>query len=179
VSGPGGPVKRPPGADGPEDLPGEVSGLQKLRPLRTPRIGSPPAEPFGLTRERLSPIEQLSAQIAAQAGKLEQVLASQSQVVARQSQMALQIDGHGTATREKLSAIHEEMALLRHQLEDDHAPRIAAIEKTTAQKVGGGLLKGTKYGAYAGLAVLVLHGLTQQFPNLAPFIDPILGLIGQ
>jgi hypothetical protein len=59
----------------------------------------------------------------------------------------------------------------------DHAPRIAAVEKTATQKVGGAALWAGKYGALFWVVSAALRGAAKQWPEFAGLIDGVLGAL--
>lgn len=85
----------------------------------------------------------------------------------QQSQLVGTVEEHVASDERRSGLIHEELALIRATLLGDHAPRLAHVERTLPQRVGGGALAVGKYSIYVTAAVAVLNALAKQWPWLS------------
>jgi hypothetical protein len=106
-------------------------------------------------------------------------------VLKTQRQMALQLDGYGSALNQRFDLFHEELAIVRHDqarlvelVEKDHAPRIDAVEKTVQQKAKGFALKGGKYAAYLTAGSVLARLVAKAYPQFGDAIESFLGALG-
>ncbi len=107
-----------------------------------------PRQPFQLADEsRPVTLKDLSAQIGAVGSQVTQVLAAQHS-----------FDG-------RLNVFHQELAMLRHSVVIDHAPRIAAVEgKTVGQKA----VSAVKWVSVAATVLTVVAQIVASFrPDIA------------
>lgn len=127
-----------------------------------------PVEPFKNLTEP-SHVET-AATVQGIAGQLSEVLASHRDILARQRQMALQLDGFGQTLNGRFDVFHEELAMLRATVLADHEPRIGHVEKTLGSKVakGGGIL---------GLVLIAAPMLAEALPKYRALIEAIVGAL--
>lgn len=92
------------------------------------------------------------------------------EVLAVQRKMALQLDGFGQAMNRRFNIFHEELAMLRTTVTENHAPRLEKVEATMGQKVakGGGVL---------GILLLAGPLLADALPKYRSLIESILGAL--
>lgn len=88
------------------------------------------------------------------------------QVGKRQVQMASQIDGLGLVMRQRFDVLHEELALLRQVVTQDHAPRIDKVEDTLGQKMAKG-------GSVGAIIVVLLPLLSDVLPKWASVFERV------
>ncbi len=117
---------------------------------------------------------ELSAQMSANQSALASVIAGQEMVLSLQRKQGLQIDGLGSIVNQRFDILHKEVAILRATLMGDHAPRLEAVEKTTAQKAKGAALLGGKYTIVVLIGGAVLRGVGKAFPQFGDLIEAIL-----
>lgn len=126
-----------------------------------------PVEPFKHLTEP-SHVET-AATVQGIAGKLDEVLASHRDILARQRQMSLQLDGFGQTLNQRFDVFHEELAMLRATVLVDHGPRIGRVEKTLGSKVAKG-------GGIVGLVLLAGPMLAEAVPKYRGIIETVMGL---
>jgi hypothetical protein len=143
-----------------------MSDEGRKKPPPRPPFPRPVAEPF---RNLTEPSHvETAATVQGIAGKLDEVLASHRDILSRQRQMSLQLDGFGLAMNSRFDVFHEELAMLRATVLADHGPRIGKVETTLGQKAarGGGVV-----------AIILLAGpmLADALPKYRGLIDAIVG----
>lgn len=115
---------------------------------------------------------------------LAKVLELQGQILKRQQQLALMVDGAIATTARRFDVLHEEAALLRVTLsrpENDNDPAIPVdVErpKAPAQKVRAASVWAVKGASYLTTLAVVLRLIGRQFPEYEAAIDGLLGLFG-
>jgi hypothetical protein len=131
-------------------------------------------EPFRLVKRTEATIGEVAGQVSALSSQV-------TDVQARQNKMVLMVDGLVRTVNERADVLHEEIALLRATVTADHAPRIAAVEKTAGQKVGGAALWAGKYGSLlyvVNAAVQAgLHKAAEAWPQYADTLEWVRGML--
>jgi hypothetical protein len=133
------------------ERPGDTEPAGPPERPRTPFIPPPPRlprEPFRLLDGGERPRPPKLATLAAIRDDVAKILQTQRA-------MALQLDGYGVTVNSRFDLFHEELALLRAEVTQGHAPRIEAIEveveETRAERLKRATVSGSKY---AGLTLL-------------------------
>lgn len=85
-----------------------------------------------------------------------------------QQRMAIQLDGFGVSINSRFDLFHEELALLRATVTQDHAPRLSRLER--AKQVANGASK-------AAAATLFGSVLTELWPQYEGLIHDALRLL--
>lgn len=85
-----------------------------------------------------------------------------------QRKMSLQLDGFGQTMNRRFDLFHEEIAMLRHVITEDHEPRIDKVEKTLGQKVAKG-------GGIAGIILLAAPLLADAWPKYRWLFEMLTG----
>lgn len=120
----------------------------------------PPArrQPFGVASDYEPTLKDLAAQV----GTLSAQLADTAGILTRE------IGGLRSDMNDRFTVVQSEMLLLRQALAN-HEPRLAAVEKTTAQKVGAGAAIAGKGAAYFTLAAAVAKLAARKWPEFGDF----------
>lgn len=126
-----------------------------------------PVEPFKNLTEP-SHVET-AATVQGIAGKLDEVLASHRDILGRQRQMSLQLDGFGQTINSRFDVFHEELAMLRATVLGDHAPRLGKVESSLGAKAAKG-------GGIVALLVVALPMLAEALPKYRHVFETIAGL---
>jgi hypothetical protein len=120
--------------------------------------------------------------MAAIVGELGKLRALAEQVLRRQQQTALMVDGLGNQLGRRFDVLHEESALMRVQLArpgNDAAEHIEVdVEPTPGQRAQRLMKLSGRYLSYGTTAAIVLRLIAHQFPEYAAAIDGLLGLFG-
>jgi hypothetical protein len=90
-----------------------------------------------------------------------------AKILATQRKMAVQLDGFGTTVNSRFDLFHEELALLRATVTQDHAPRITRIERAKQFAHGG---------ARAAVATLAGGILAELWPQYEALIKRAIGV---
>jgi hypothetical protein len=88
------------------------------------------------------------------------------EVLAVQRKMALQLDGFGQSMNRRFDIFHEELAMLRTTVTENHAPRLEKVEATMGQKVAKG-------GGIVGIIIVALPLLAEVLPKWASVFESI------
>lgn len=159
----------------------EAPATQREVILPPPRA---PREPFRVVKGRVETIPELGDRIATLGARLDDAIAdvravstTQAAILGVQRNMALQVDGLGSAMNQRADILHQEMALIRHTQDEllkivqgDHAPRIGKVEASLGQKAAKG-------GGMVALVLVALPMLADALPRYAHIFDAVLGVL--
>jgi hypothetical protein len=118
---------------------------------------------------------------------LAKVLEQQGQILKRQQQLALMVDGAIATTARRFDVLHEEAALLRVTLsrpdnDNDQAEptavSVAPPDRSRAQKARAGAVGVLRVTSYGTSIAVILRLIGRQFPEYEAAIDGLLGLFG-
>lgn len=152
----------------------------------TERVAVPPPapvkEPFRLLIGKPVPKMPTMAELGASVGSLQTAIghigASVMETFELQRKLGRQHDGLAQAVNMRFDLFHEELAILRHTLVENHEPRIKDVEEATmsqraarAARVGGVAIA---RGSVSGVLFLVaLKVIAARWPWLAQLLDGI------
>lgn len=140
-------------------------------------------EPFLLLNEVQQP-PRPGPTMAAILQKLERVEELSGQVLKRQQQTALMVDGFASATHRRFDVLHEEAALLRVSVlrpdnDTDQVPVTVDVAPTPNNAKAKAVVVFTgKLLSYATTIAIGLRLVGKQFPEYEAAIDGVLGLFG-
>lgn len=146
-----------------------------------PRVSGPvrraprPANDEPVEVEYEPTLVDLSRQVGTLSQQMGAVLSAVSANAQQTGYLAQRLEGTEGRLGGQLSAVHRDVALIRHTQVTDHAPRILEVEQRTRSVAPAAKTAG-KYGAVA-LAIPVLLQLASELkPNLAGPLQTLIQL---
>lgn len=145
---------------------------------------TPPGPFVVLTDEKSAP--RTGPTMAAIVGELGKLRALVEQILRRQQQVALMVDGFGANMGRRFDVLHEESALIRvamnrpaNDAEVAEADTIPVdVEPSRGEKVRHLFALGGKWLSYGTTAAIGLRLLAKSFPEYNEAIEALLGLFG-
>lgn len=140
-----------------------------------------PPGPFVVLTDETNPPPRTGPTMAAIVGELGKLRALVEQILRRQQQTALMVDGFGSNIGRRFDVLHEESALIRVALD---RPRAEAdtipvdYEPTRGEKARRLFALGGKWLSYGTTAAIGLRLLAKSFPEYTEAIEALLGLFG-
>lgn len=136
-----------------------------------------------LTDEQPAP--RTGPTMAAIVGELGKLRALVEQILRRQQQVALMVDGFGANMGRRFDVLHEESALIRVAMNrpsndvDAEADTIPVdVERSRGEKVRHLFVLGGKWLSYGTTAAIGLRLVAKSFPEYNEAIEALLGLFG-